>query len=291
MPKEIVTLPTEPEGIAMTPTPKAVPFTSILDTVISAKDITLEGYKLKALLLGKSGSGKTTSAGFTLPKPVLVIDYDGRAESLIGVEGIDLLRMSADPSKPDRWQRGVERLTDELWSQARDKTLKYASILEAGLTSMNRMAMYWALLLDPKRGLGGSPAMQHYAPQMKTLQDHILRMLSLPVHYVLEAHYLLLEDEETGGTAFVPMLYGKTTKTELPGMFNECYHCFHIADKNGKERYYWHTAGTGRYDFMKSSLNQQGKFWTDPVEIDLNQSNTGFQKLLRLRFENKEGKA
>jgi hypothetical protein len=40
---------------------------------------------------------------------------------------------------------------------------------------------------------------------------------------------------------------------------------------------------------MKSSLNNPlGKYWTDPIEIDLGSEPTGFQKLLELRFGKKE---
>lgn len=262
---------------------------AILDQAKPAESATAETYLIKCLLLGKSGSGKTTSAGMTLPPPVLVIDYDNRAESLAGVPGVEIIKLLPDAADAARWKK-VEELTEELWSAVRKKTLKYKSILESGLTSMNRMSMYWALLLDPKRGLGGSPAKQHYPPQMKTLQDHILRMLGLPLNYVLEGHYNLFDDEETGGTTYLPLLHGKATRSELAGMFNECYHSYHTTDTKEKtERYFWHTKGFGKFDFMKSSLNQLGKFWTDPIDIDLTKNPAGFQKLLALRFGEKKG--
>ena len=262
---------------------------TILEMAKAADEANAGDYLIKCLMVGKTGSGKTTSTAFTLPKPVLVLDYDNRAESLAGFEGIKIIKIVPDVRKPMRWREGVEKLTDELWTAVREEKLEYKSILEAGLTSMNRMAMYWALLLDPKRGLGGSPAMQHYGPQIKNLQDHILSMLALPVNYVLEAHYELVKDEEEGRTTFLPLLFGQKARTELPGMFNECYHCYHVTDeKEHKEKYFWHTSGFGRFDFMKSSLNQLGKYWKDPIEVDLSVEPAGFQKLLQLRFKKKE---
>lgn len=264
--------------------------TKILETAKPADVVTSETYLIKALVVGKTGSGKTTSAGLTLPKPLLVIDYDNRAESIAGTLDISVIKLLPDFKAPLRW-RDSEDLIEELYKAHRDGKLPYKSILESGLSSMNRMAMYWALLLDPKRGLGGSPAQQHYGPQIKSLQDHILSMLALPVNYVLEAHYELVKDEETGGTVYLPMLFGQKARTELPGMFNEVYHCYHATDKENKERYYWHTSGFSRFDFMKSSINNPvGKYWADPVEIDLRERPAGFQKLLELRFGKEEKK-
>lgn len=258
---------------------------TILDTAKPAEGANRESYLIKALLIGKSGGGKTTSAALTLPKPVLVIDYDGRSQGLAGIPGISVLQILPNSKDSMLWKEKVETLTEEIWTAVRKKTLTYKSIHEAGLTAMNRMSMYWALLLDPKKGLGGSPAKQHYPPQMKNLMDHILSMLALPVNYTLEAHYEIVEDEEEGGTIFLPKLFGKGSRTELPGLFNECYHCYHASSKDGKEKYFWHTSGFGRFDFMKSSINNPlGKYWTDPIEIDLAAEPAGFQKLLELRF-------
>jgi hypothetical protein len=266
---------------------------TILETAKPAESASRENYRIKALIVGPSGSGKTTSVALTLPKPVLVIDYDNRAASVAGFDGIKVITeavVEPNPKSPQAWAK-AEQLKDELWTAVRKGSLEYASVVEAGLSSMNRIAMFWALLLDPKRGLGGSPAKQHYGPQIKNLQDHILSMINLPVNYVLEAHYDITKDEESGMTIFLPKIYGEKFRTELPGMFNECYHAYHLTDKESKkERYFWHTKGFDRFDFMKSSLNQLGKYWSDPIEIDLSEPVSGFQKLLELRFGKEEKK-
>lgn len=258
---------------------------TILEKAKPAEEAHRENYLIKCLLVGKSGSGKTTSAGLTLPGRKLVIDYDNRAESLAGAKDVKVLKMLPTVTEPLKWQETV-KLLEELWGQVRRKELEYDSILESGLSSMNRMAMYWALMLDPKRGLGGGPAMQHYGPQIKNLQDHIMSMLALPVNYVLEAHYELVEDQESGGTTFLPLLFGKKARSELPGLFNECYHAYHMWDGEKKvQKYFWHTAGFGKFDFMKSSMNNPaGKYWTDPIEIKLDENPAGFKMLLDRRF-------
>ena len=263
---------------------------NILNEVKPASELILpKNYKIKGMLAGPSGTGKTQSAS-TLPGKLLLVDYDGRAETLAGLPNIDILDCyDADPHSPKAWMR-AEKIKKDIWSQVRAKTFPYDGIIEDGLTQMLRYCMNWSLLLDSKRGLGGSPAKQHYMPQMKNVSDHILSLKSLPVHYLLTAHLEIIEDEEMGGLKYLPKATGKM-RTEIPGWFNECYSCSREKDKNSRLRYYWKTAGAGRWDFLKSTLNQLGKWWEDPIEIDFNKENVGFADLLGRRFLEGEEKS
>lgn len=252
----------------------------------SAKPATLianvESYKIKGMLAGPSGSGKTQSAS-TLPGRLLLIDYDGRSETLAGLPNVDILDCyDADPKSPKAWLR-TEDIRKEIWSQVRSNSFPYDGIIEDGLSQMLRYCMNWSLLLDPKRGLGGTPAQQHWMPQMKNVGDHILSLKSLPLDYLLTAHLEIIEDQEMGGLKYLPKATGKM-RTEIPGWFNECYFCHRHNDDKGKLRYYWTTGGTGRWDFLKSTLNQMGKYWEDPIEINFSRSPVGFRDLLERRF-------
>jgi hypothetical protein len=261
----------------------------ILNQAKPAKEMTKETMKIKAALGGHSGSGKTTSAVATLPGKKLLIDYDGRADSIAGLADVDVIQiLESNPRSPVAWRK-AEALCDDLWVATRAGELKYDVVIEDGLTAMNRYAMHWALLLDPKRGLGGSPAQQHYGPQMKNLADHILKMKALPVHYVLTIHLEMFEDAAEGSVLFLPKMYGKT-RTELGTWFNETYYCFHKSDpQSNQQKYFWHTSGFGRMEFFKSAMNNPvGKYWKDPVEIDLEKRPAGFEKLLNLRFGKEE---
>ena len=268
--------------------PKKASKPSILEEAKSAKDMELpENYKIKGLLAGPSGSGKRMSST-TLPGRLLLVDFDGRKETVAGMENIETLSCyDPDPKSPKGWMKS-EELRKDIWASVRKGNLPYDGIIEATLTSMLRYCMNWSLLLDPKRGLGGSPAKQHYMPQMKNVSDHILSLKSLPLHYILTAHLEIIEDEEMGGLKYLPKATGKM-RTEIPGWFNECYFCSREKDKNGKLRYYWTTAGTGRWDFLKSTLNQLNKHWSDPIEVNFNKSPVGFKRLLEMRFGKKKG--
>lgn len=257
---------------------------SVLESVRPATDMIIgDNYKIKGMLTGPSGTGKRLSST-TLPGKLLLLDFDGRKETVAGLVNVETLDCyDSDPHSPKGWTRAEEARRD-IWSSVRKGNLPYDGIIEATLTSILRYCMNWSLLLDPKRGLGGSPAKQHYMPQMKNVSDHILAMKSLPLHYILTAHLEIIEDEEMGGLKYLPKATGKM-RTEIPAWFNECYFCSREKDKDGHLRYYWTTKGTGRWDFLKSTLNQLGKYWEDPVEIDFDNKLVGFTDLLERRFK------
>jgi len=257
-----------------------------LANAIPAKDLKLsENYKIKVALTGPSGSGKST--GFTtMPGNILVIDYDGRKETYEGYPNVDVLPCEhPDPLSPKAWTM-AEEIRKEIVKKVKDKTFDYDSVIEDGLSSLLSICMRWCLLLDPKRGLGGVPAMQHYLPQMVKVADHIKSYISLPIHYGLAMHLEIIEDEEMGGLKYLPKATGKM-RTDIPNWFNESYFCWRKDSEDKKTEYFWNTSGTGKWDFLKSTLNSQGKNWNDPIRVDLNKEPAGFRLLWEKRFKTK----
>lgn len=267
--------------------------TPVLEEARPATDLSATANWLKACLLGMTGAGKT-QATITIPripfhdkevepKPLLLLDFDGRAATIANEPMIEVIPLhEPDPTSPKAWDKG-ERLRKELWTMARGGNFEYSGIIEEGLTTMGRIAMNSALLLDPKTGLGGAPAKQHYNPQIKFLVDHINSMRMLPCHYLITGHFDISEDADTGKPKYLPKIT-KSLKTEFPSWFNETYYAFRESGKGGKVHYYWLTAGTGLYDFFKSTLNNKQKFWVDPIEIDFEKEPVGFADLVERRF-------
>lgn len=242
-------------------------------------------YLIKAGLFGHTGSGKTQSS-ITLPKseehPLLLIDYDGRAETVAGTPHVEIVSLyDSSPESPKAWDE-AEYLRKELWSLARKGEFRYSGVIEDGLTMLGQVAMNSALTLDNKRGLGGAPAKQHWIPQIHTLRKHINSMRALPCHYVITGHFEILQDEDDGKLKILPKVT-RSMRTELPSWFNETYYCWREKGKEGII-YYWTTGGTGKYEFFKSTLNHLGKFWEDPIQIDFDASRVGFEDLLVRRF-------
>lgn len=266
---------------------------TIENDAISAEETkSFETWKGRIWIGGPSGSGKTQSI-ITFPpffegkkKPILVFDYDGRWQTLAGSSDIKIITLfDPDPKSPKAWIR-AENYRRELWALTKGE-FPYSAVVEDGMTSMGKYAMNWALLLNEKRGLGGCPAEHHYMPQMKAFSDHILSLKELPCHYILLGHIELLEDKEEGSIKYVPKAIGKSSRSDLPGWFDETYYSYRRAGEtvNDPPRYYWNTQGTGKWDFCKSTLNNRSKYWKDPVRIDLDKSPSGFSWLLSQRFK------
>ncbi|KKL81672.1 hypothetical protein LCGC14_1992460, partial [marine sediment metagenome] len=261
---------------------------SILDHAKDAKDMALEeNYRIKALLGGPSGSGKTQVL-ITLPreegKKILVVDYDNRAQTLAGEEGIKILTLfDRDPNSPKAWRAG-EALKKELWALVKKGEFPYSAVVEDGLSMMGTIAMNDATTLDVEHlGLGGAPGRSHWMPQIHFLRTHINSMRQLPCHYILTCHMEFMEDSKTGSLKMYPKVT-KSLKPELPAWFNETYYCFRKGVKDGRVSYRWLTAGTGDMDFFKSTLNQKGLYWRDPIVVNLQSEPCGFRRLFAYRF-------
>jgi len=270
------------------PIKKKSAFTSV---VVNAETMVIdpENYKWKIFLAGPSGSGKTTALT-TLPGKKLLVDFDNRAQALAGFPDIDIFPIhEADPRSPTAWQKAL-RLKDVIVSEIRQGIFPYSGIMFDGLTMMGRISLNWALLLDTKRGLGGSPARQHYGPQMDNLAKFVLATLAFPLDIIYTGHIELFQDEATGAQKFYPKVTGKL-RTEVANWFNETYYCYRRADTDGNLAYYWQTAGSGRQEFFKSSLNTLGAYWEDPILLDYgSEKPQGFEGLWNRRFES-DGKA
>ena len=272
---------------------------TILEHVTPAADLSFDpsSYRFKGLLVGHTGSGKSNGA-LTAPGKKLLVEYDNRKESIMGHPEIDstsiIQIIEKDNRNPAAWE-AAELLRRELVSLSRKKEpFPYDCIIEDGLTALGAYCMYWALTLDPKKGLGGSPAQHHYGPWINNMGQHIQSMRNLPCSYILTGHFNALEDEATGGLHYFPKVFGKQFKTEVPSYFNEVYFCTKsdaqdTTTKKHKRTYLWYTGGTGRYDFFKSAINHRERFWSDPFIVDLDSSPYGIQKLIQLRQQG-EGK-
>lgn len=258
-----------------------------------------KNYLLKLLNGGKTGSGKST-LGMSVPGRKLILDYDGRKESLAGFPDVEVISFPEPNRKdPAAWDKATG-LRQELWAVARKskENFPYSLIMEDGLGSMLRFCMNWCLTLNPKRGFGGAPVEGHYGALATNAMGHIIGMKALPCHYILNCHLAPMTDATDGSIVYFPQspIGGKMVPNSLPAEFNEIWRMAKVIDDRSK-KYIYHlfTGGGGesRYDFFKSALNHLGRYWTDPVTVevpeDLNGKEAwGIQALINKRFSNDE---
>jgi len=206
---------------------------------------------IRAILLGFSGTGKSVSAT-TAPGRKLFLDFDGRASSVTRFPDVEVIAIpEPNPDNPTAWDTG-KKVLSQIKSEVQQKVFPYDSVIFDGITMMGRVALNWSLLLDPKRGLGGGAAMQHYLPQMNELSKFILASLSLPVHVIYTAHLELVEDKAEETFFILPKTTGKL-RTELPGWFNETYLTQKKETSSGIQ-YLWTFTGVGKYQFCKTAI-------------------------------------
>ena len=248
-----------------------------------------QSYLIKALLLGGSKTGKSTSAT-TLPGRKLVVDTDMRGEAYAGFSNVDILPVrEPDPEKPVAWDN-IITLREDIWEAINDGSFSYDGIIWDGLSSMSRYAMNFALQLRDSagklmnRGPGGGPAQPHYLPQMNEMSKHIFNCLAMPVHTVFTGHYYVYEDEHTQRLEWLPKMIGNI-RTEIGSWFNEVYACSRDGSKPENMSYQWQTFPDRRLGFIGSTMNKLGKYWKDPILIDFDNQPTGFEYLLKLRFD------
>lgn len=253
-----------------------------------------DNYKLRSMLIGDSKSGKTTSAT-SLPGRKLLVDFDNRAESIAGTSSTEVIRIfEPDPDEPTGWNEAIS-LRDEIWAAIKAGSFAYDGVIWDGMSGMTKLCMNFCLSLrtaegkKAARGFGGGPAEHHYNPYMQEMSKFIFNCLAMPIHTVFTGHLYVYEDKHTNKLEWWPKLFGNI-RTEVGSWFNEVYYCYNVTEtrKEGKRQaYYWQTASDSKLNFVGSSLNQLGKYWQSPVELDPLAVIWGFQKLLDLRFTKK----
>ncbi len=250
-----------------------------------------EDYKIKALLVGPSKGGKSTSS-MTLPGKKLSVDLDGRGAALVGFKDVEVLRDPFIRHKKNDPQPFLNmiKLKDELWSQVEDEELKYDSLIIDGLSSLKRICMDFCMTLAgaDRKTLstmpGGGPSQAHYGPHIHATDQLINQILPLPMHIAFTGHTYTFEDDLTNQIESWPNVYGRGLRSEIGSWFDEVYFC----SGEGKKGFFWETQPQRRMSFLGSTLNRMGKFWnpSEPIKIDFESKGPiGFEDLIERRFK------
>lgn len=178
------------------------------------KSSELKPDKLKILVYGESGSGKTHFGG-TCPKP-LFFDFDGgmltlRKEKEIAF--VDLTGMSTKAEKvwPDFMEALKEYGEDE----------QFETLIIDSLTTAATACMDYVLSLN--RRTGQNPQLQDWLTQMNELKEMIKLVKATKKHVIVLAHEQVEKDEITGRIWMLPLITGKMAR-QIGLYFDEVYH-------------------------------------------------------------------
>lgn len=244
--------------------------------------------QIQNLVYGPSGSGKTAFA-LTFPCDAkkgewgFVFDFDHGLnttinpvtgllpspwafETFIDSKKTPTLDIKKLQISGDSLERSVKRLDslikgldkddlEELGLKGKFNPHPHVIVVDT-LTGLHDSAGNAALALDPKAGLGGTLARQHYLAQMHYVKTFTKLCEGGPWHLIVTAHEVMDKDEVTGGFYGRIVATGQNTNAIYPGYFDEVYHA--EVQKSAKgTRYLMRTEKTGYHD-AKTRLGFDG---------------------------------
>ena len=197
-----------------------------------------EDYLIKALIVGPSKGGKTTSA-LTLPGKKLLIDiHSKRSQAAVGFDNVDVILFKPE-SKPSAkpWD-ALEALVEEIWEAINSDSFHYSAIIWDDLSGMKRLCMDSCLSIMAAGGKrlatapGGGPSQAHYGPHIHKTDRLINQIIPMPVHTVFTGHVYTFEDDLTNKLESWPNVYGRGLRSEIGSWFDETYYAYE-EDLNG----------------------------------------------------------
>ena len=205
-----------------------------------------ENYLLKALVYGRSGTGKTRSLR-TAPKLIGIVDVDKGMLTNRGIAGIEYIEIEYDSDKPrpEAWDNIKEGV--KLFAQWADiKTIALDSV-----TTVSDACLKKVLMINKHQSQQAT--LPDYMLQIKWLEDLFTTAIGSGKNLILTAHEEFEKNEFSGQLWCLPMIVGKLA-SKLPIWFDEVYHTQVTKDaKLGDFKYEWLTRSDVMYS-CKSRL-------------------------------------
>lgn len=183
-----------------------------------ASDATFDSLRLKIMLIGPPGSGKSTFAA-TCPGPIYVFDFD---EHILGYRERDDVFYDQFPMSWKGWTK-FETTVREVQEEVKKGT--YNTVVVDSLTAMGDVAMERALQIDPKRGSDEGPIWNvHFNIVKNIMSAKLHQILAWDCNIIFTSHWIFDKDEKGNIISADPMLTG-VLKVKIPGLFPEVYAC------------------------------------------------------------------
>jgi len=210
---------------------------------VNAKDIDITKLKLKVMVYGKSGTGKTTFAT-TFPKPY-IFDFDN---GMLSQRGKDI---PYDVYGKEDWLKFESKLSEF------EKDCPFETLVIDSVTTMEEYLLDHLIELTRKP----RPTQLEWGQLVLDLADVFLRINKFKVNVLVVAHEEMVQDGLTGEVITRPLIYGKKLPVQLPLFFDEIYRAQTSRDDKGKSVYQILTTADTRY-IAKSRLA-----CLEPVEV------------------------
>ena len=245
----------------------------------------------KILILGKTGSGKTTQF-LTLPGKKFIYLFDPNA--ILTLQGHDV---DYEEFLPDALDLGLTSLSSKVkgdvkdgkkgaelyrrWEDDFETKLKsgffdqYDAIGMDSFTTLSDMVMDGVLAIN---GRGGQwPQMDDYGPQMLALTKICRTFASIGKTVYFTGHVELRQDDLTKRIVYQPLMTGRL-KEKLPLLFSEILLCEASVDNKGNSMYQLKTKPDRQFDIIRCSVRGLEQYedvtikdWSKPEDYGLGQ--------------------
>lgn len=183
--------------------------------------------KLKVLIYGESGSGKTYTLS-TAPKPLYILDLDNGVETLAGVPGItyDIFdHTSLGLPANAAWKRHATKLINNVKAKIREliKHCEYASVALDSSTQFGDWLGYHLIGLNNRWNQDPMLRIQDYGTIAEEMADLFMMMLQIDANIFITGHGRVVMDEEKGNILHLPLMTGQKFPQKVPMYFDEMY--------------------------------------------------------------------
>jgi hypothetical protein len=198
----------------------------------SAKDVRNRSRILRALLCGPAKAGKTTSAVLTSPKPVYVMNTDGKG--------------ALDPVAA----MGGEFLADDIKSSADVATaIGYVKRNQKSINTVvfDNLTIYWAIVENEVRAEVRDDPRVIYPEAGRRFMKTFHELTNLPCNVILIGHLEPGENNTPGGFGHVLGISGKS-KTQISALIQDWIWTEVSPDTNGRMKWEFLLAPQGNWN-------------------------------------------
>ncbi len=195
---------------------------------MNCKDISIENIKLKVLVYGQSGTGKTYFAG-TFPKPYF-FDFDNGMKTLRGKDieydtYADVLRNGiAVESAIQKYEAKLNQVIVDH---------KFDTLVIDSVTLLEDMMMANILRVNGRK----EPTLYEWGLLISHMQQVFQSFTKSGKHVVCIAHEIPQKNDITGEVTILPLISGKKLPGQLPIWFDEVYRAVVTKDSQGIPKY------------------------------------------------------
>lgn len=200
----------------------------LIDTSTMGKEHA--GQKLRVLLYGEAGAGKTTFIR-DWPKPIEIHDFDAKLKPIYGIPGISAY--SYDLADPENCVKEWEKFLEN-WKKIKTRS-DVATVVLDGITMLDILSLRVFNKMSGKKPLE-NPTLPIYGEQANFYNYFFKYMVNglTNVNVIVTAHEFYHTDDESKIMSIQPLITGNKILPKLPAMFEEVWH-LERTRKDGKE--------------------------------------------------------